>query len=363
MSSKKNVKDPNAPKRNQSAYLLYQNAMRDTFKLQNPGMTFGQLAKYTSAMYAEMPPDEKEAWNQRAEQDKARYLHALSQYVPPPGYDVKGDAIAGAAPARATKSGKVTRDPNAPKKNMSAYLMYQNTMRESFRTENPGMTFGQLSKFTSAMYKSLTPEEKGRWEEAARQDKTRYEGEMANYVPPPGFDPTGAMVAESTFIGGGGGRKYSKKNKDPDAPKRARGSYVFFTLDERPKVIKENPDIKFTEVGHVMGERWRALTPEEKKKYEDLANNDKKRFNDAMAAYNAEKQASQPAPVPPPAYAHPQYQEAQQYAEQYYAQHDAATAAASAGQYVDPNAAYAQYYAQQGYPQQQPPDSSHYHYA
>lgn len=65
MSSKKN-KDPNAPKRNQSAYLLYQNAMRDTFKLQNPGMTFGQLAKYTSAMYAEMPPDEKEAWNARA---------------------------------------------------------------------------------------------------------------------------------------------------------------------------------------------------------------------------------------------------------------------------------------------------------
>ena len=25
---------------------------------------------------------------------------------------------------------------------MTAYLMYQNTMRESFRTENPGMTFG-----------------------------------------------------------------------------------------------------------------------------------------------------------------------------------------------------------------------------
>ena len=38
MSSKKATRDPNAPKRNQSAYLLYQNGMRDTFKLQNPGM-------------------------------------------------------------------------------------------------------------------------------------------------------------------------------------------------------------------------------------------------------------------------------------------------------------------------------------
>ncbi len=108
MSSKK-IRDPNAPKRNKSAYLMYQDAMRDTFKLQNPGMvscsieqqvfcrlmfsltcstlfkTFGQLSKYTSAMWNEMQVEEKEAWNQRAEADKARYLHELSQYQPPQG--------------------------------------------------------------------------------------------------------------------------------------------------------------------------------------------------------------------------------------------------------------------------------------
>jgi hypothetical protein len=52
---KKAPRDPAAPKRNQSAYLLYQNAMREQFKALNPSMTFGQLAKYTSAMYQEMP--------------------------------------------------------------------------------------------------------------------------------------------------------------------------------------------------------------------------------------------------------------------------------------------------------------------
>lgn len=61
-------------------------------------MTFGQLAKYTSAMYSELPPQEKEAWIARAEADKARYLHELASYVPPPGYDAKGDAIV-ASPA------------------------------------------------------------------------------------------------------------------------------------------------------------------------------------------------------------------------------------------------------------------------
>ena len=36
-------------------------------------------------MYAEMPPTEKEAWAERAEADKARYLHQLTTYTPPPG--------------------------------------------------------------------------------------------------------------------------------------------------------------------------------------------------------------------------------------------------------------------------------------
>lgn len=84
--------------------------------------TFGQLSKYTSAMYAEMPPNEKEAWNQRAEADKARYLHELANYTPPTGYDNKGDALAThsstTAPTKRRGGGapKNTRDPNAPKR-------------------------------------------------------------------------------------------------------------------------------------------------------------------------------------------------------------------------------------------------------
>ncbi len=45
---KKSGRDPNAPKRNLSAYLLYQNAMRDTFKAQYPNLSFGELSKHTS---------------------------------------------------------------------------------------------------------------------------------------------------------------------------------------------------------------------------------------------------------------------------------------------------------------------------
>lgn len=123
--AKRPTRDPGAPKRNLSAYLLYQNAMREQFKALNPGMTFGQLAKYTSAMYAELPPTEKEAWGARAEADKARYLHELASYVPPPGFDSKGDAIISPLTTKSGRKGKPEKDVNAPKRNMSAYLLYQ----------------------------------------------------------------------------------------------------------------------------------------------------------------------------------------------------------------------------------------------
>lgn len=325
MVKNKIPRDPHAPKRNMSAYLLYQNAMRETFKAQNPGMTFGQLAKYTSAMYAELSPQEKQAWVARAEADKARYLNELANYVPPPGYDAKGDAILPRPGQGLGKKGKTERDPHAPKRNMSAYLLYQNAMRDQFKAQNPGMTFGQLAKYTSHMYKNLTPEEKATWEARAVQDKMRFEHEMASYIPPPGYDAQGNLIEEYRIS------KKVKKVKDPAAPKRARGSFVFFTNVERPKIMQEFPGIKFVEMGTVLGERWRALSPMEKKIYEDMAAKDKIRFNKEMEKYMASKAAPMMPPLPAaPGSAMPQYMDpnavqhqAYAYQQQHYQYHNA----------------------------------------
>lgn len=126
---------------------------------------------------------EKEAWVTKAEADKARYLQVsdyiyttfllqylkcsygwydcrtiveiptvdliissiahiiiliiqeLSQYTPPVGFDAKGDALQSQQEVKGRK-GKQPRDVNAPKRNLSAYLLYQNTMRDQFKQEN-----------------------------------------------------------------------------------------------------------------------------------------------------------------------------------------------------------------------------------
>lgn len=278
---KKQPRDPGAPKRNLSPFLLYQHSMRETFKAQNPGMTFGQLAKYTSAMYAAMEPGEKEVWNKRAEADKVRYLSELSIYVPPPGFDAKGDGVMAVIPGR-KKNGKQERDARAPKRNMSAYLLYQNAMRDQFKAENPGMSFGQLSKYTSHMYKNMTQEERAAWNARAEADRQRFEAEMTSYVPPPGHDAYGKVLDHYPKL-----KRSRKTTKDPASPKRARGSFVLFTFEHRPKVIAECPGIKFIDMGSELGRRWRALSPEQKKPYENLAEQDKERFRQETAQYKA----------------------------------------------------------------------------
>jgi hypothetical protein len=276
-------------------------------------MSFGELSKHTSQMYATLSQEEKAEWQERAEKDKSRYLAEISNYVPPPGYDARGDAILPPPPpsypmappfyndgnpnhmnmsmaahggVRTSKKIKC-KDPNAPKRNLSAYLLYQNAMRDQFKADNPGMTFGQLSKYTSHMYRSLTPEEKAQWENRSIADKQRFEDEMRRYVPPPGFDPQGVLIDTQPAYVSSAHTKKTKKPKDPKAPKRARGSYVFFTNHIRPLIMKEKPDTKFVELGAIMGERWRNISKEEKAKYEEMALEDRNRFNKEMEEYNA----------------------------------------------------------------------------
>merc|ERR1740139_1737535 len=269
-------------------------------------------------MYAEMSPVEKEAWNARAEADKARYLHELSIYVPKTGFDSKGDAIM-PSPVDFDKKGKrrkPDRDVNAPKRNVPAYLLYQNAMRNQFKAENPGMTFGQLSKYTSHMYKALTPDEKSVWEQKSLEDKARYQIEMSQYIPPPGHDAKGNIIVSALTEK----KRRRKPPKDPLAPKRARGSYVFFTYDARPQILREYPDIKFIDLGHVMGERWRALTPEEKYQYEGLAKQDKIRFAQEMEKYKMNRAMEDAAAVHENA--HLMYQQQMQQQEEQLFQHE-----------------------------------------
>ena len=84
--------------------------------------------------------------------------------------------------------------------------------------------------------------------------------------------------------------KKVKKAKDPNAPKQASNSYIFFTSENRNSSKAGMPEGTnqrdlLTEVGR----QWRESTEEKKAKYVEMANKDKERYAKEMKKYNAEK--------------------------------------------------------------------------
>ena len=73
------------------------------------------------------------------------------------------------------------QDPNAPKQNKSAYLIYTLHIMPYLRRETPEASFHQISNEMFARFNQFTGDERAEYEQLAAEDKTRYEREMKVY--------------------------------------------------------------------------------------------------------------------------------------------------------------------------------------
>lgn len=152
-----------------------------------------------AAQFKALGEDERAVWDKKAEQDKLRYQEEMKHYVP------MEDPTGGGRK-------KQKKDPNAPKRNMSAYFLYSVHIRPTVKQENPDASFGEyvtteriaklwstgkcifysqdstffrlffrVARIISAQFKALDPKERAVWDQKAVADKERYQQEMAEY--------------------------------------------------------------------------------------------------------------------------------------------------------------------------------------
>jgi len=76
---------------------------------------------------------------------------------------------------------KSKKDPNAPKRGLSAYMFFANEQRDNVREENPGISFGQVGKILGERWKALNDKQRAPYEAKAAADKKRYEDEKQAY--------------------------------------------------------------------------------------------------------------------------------------------------------------------------------------
>jgi len=156
--------------------------------------------------------------------------------------------------------GKPMKDPNAPKKPLSAYFLFSQDERLKVRAEFPDYSITEVAKELGRRWATIDPALKQQYEQRYQESRRDYETAMTAYKP-------------------------QKKKKDPNAPKQPLSAYFIFSQEERLKVKSENPSYSICEVAKELGRRWADMAPEVKQRYQQMAEEGRQKYDQDMAAY------------------------------------------------------------------------------
>jgi hypothetical protein len=171
---------------------------------------------------------------------------------------------------------KKFKDPNAPKKPSSAYMVYCNQNRAKIKEKNSNIEVTEIMKELGAGWKALTEKQRIPYQKEAENLKAVYLKEMETYVPPEGFP-----------------NKKINENK----PKKPLTNYIIFCQEKRCVVVKENQGIKATEVLSKLGEMWGNLSEKQKEPYNKKALKAKAEYLKVMENYNKKNGIEEKKPV------------------------------------------------------------------
>ncbi|ORZ39441.1 high mobility group box domain-containing protein [Catenaria anguillulae PL171] len=80
---------------------------------------------------------------------------------------------------RATK--KAAKDPNKPKRPMTAFFIFSGEHRDEVKKANPDLKVGQIAKVLGERWRALSDAEKAKYQVKVDAEKKRYDAEMEAY--------------------------------------------------------------------------------------------------------------------------------------------------------------------------------------
>ncbi|XP_069047482.1 FACT complex subunit SSRP1 [Lepisosteus oculatus] len=125
------------------------------------------------------------------------------------------------------KESKKAKDTGAPKRPMSAYMLWLNASRERIKSENPGISVTEISKRAGEMWKSLGKDKKEEWEQKAGEAKRNYEKALKEYKESGGGGGAPASSKKEAKKKGKSEEKKPAKSVGAPAADREKGSESF----------------------------------------------------------------------------------------------------------------------------------------
>ena len=266
-------KDPNAPKKNRSAYQVFcqdirdeQIPKKDTKKMEAIFGGKDNIAQAQTILKSEkidmaemgklwklVSDKGKKMYADRAEEDKARYEEEMKDYVPKP---------------------VIKAPPKAPSSAFEMY--YRENCTEQWKKENDEYSTAKERRDAfKQMWEDESKETQDQYAERVKEEKIKYKQILANFE---------ESLSEDDL-------KVFKAKTDKNAPKKARSAYILYSSDKRQEaselLLKENPDeaVAQTDIMRKLGQMWSNASEKEKAKYVKMAEEDKARYENEMELY------------------------------------------------------------------------------
>jgi len=177
-------KNDTKPRGRMTAYAFFVQTCREEHKKKHPdeSVIFSEFSRKCAERWKTMSDKEKKRFQEMADRDKKRYEQEMQDYVPAKGEKGRG------------KKRRQTKDPNAPKRSLSAFFWFCNDERPKVKGMNPEYGVGEIAKELGRLWSEADQEMKRKYEAMAERDKARYEREMTAYKkrgggPPPAAPP------------------------------------------------------------------------------------------------------------------------------------------------------------------------------
>jgi len=179
------------------------------------------------------------------------------------------------------------KDPNAPKRPLSAYFTWLGENRAQVKQDNPSMPHKEVTSKLGQMWNALDEAVKNEYKSNAQKKMAIWKREFEEYKKTDEYAAEfQAQKQESSATKKKGKKK--KPPKDPHAPKRPSTGFFIFVSEKRQEVKDSLPpeeQKKVTIITKKCGEMWKACSPEEQAKYKDRSNKAKEKWKEDMAAY------------------------------------------------------------------------------
>merc|ERR1712127_1304 len=169
LPSIKSKMDPSKkPKGRMSNYTYFVQMCREEHRKKHPNesVNFTEFSKKCAERWKQMTDNEKKRFADMAIKDKARYDMEMASYTPPAGEGSRK---------------RRKKDPNAPKRPLSAFFLFCADERPAVKAIYPNYSVGEAAKELGERWNKVSAEAKTKYEATAQQEKAGYDKDLAQY--------------------------------------------------------------------------------------------------------------------------------------------------------------------------------------